>query len=683
MKRYTLCLSITLTLATGIHAGNNKVPRVQVKEWGPEFEGIKNLYGQAVADRSNLAQLREKHIALFEQEEKKPQPNYLSLTRGITSDTIDYINNMVAETIAKLGPPPVPFSLFTMGSMARDESGFFTDLEVGILVQQKTPAVQKYFAQFAQILADRLYLLGEHPAVQGKGLRIDEADNAPAHMKWFARYASPTQMQNLDEIANDLEKRKELTPKEGSRIFLATPKEFAGYLDANIEEHLKGDFENFRNVLYKEEQAAWKREQKKPAAQRRTLEEIKLEVRNAYSALLKPLYGYELKVLKSLLGLTRNLRHLYGDKALFDRFVTESKKYLDGPASESHAVYTTRRQEIAFKELLNDMQKFITDPSAPVQGKLDDDLDIKRRLYRWPEQVLTNLSYWYALGTQNGEEILQELVSRGLFDPKLAQQTRALLNYATGLRLKEQAVLRKQGKTVPMSMEEWQDQKEKMTQELEYLKAGEAFALKMLPPLKTVTRDAKGNIDKIQATQAAEILMKRDLIHAKVLEKQVELASFDKLKPNETFSIIKPKDVEQLQTIYLPILNELFLRAQAFATGDTKAFSSSREEFFANHPYLKPITPPNQANAAPTSKPTLLPQPNRTTQPATPALLPRPKPTTQSPAINTTTPDDEARIAALRAVARKALSLNPVERKQALEARAELHEIEKRKALKG
>ena len=670
MKRMTLLFNIiSLLLLASAQATNSSVPRVQVRNWGPEFEGIKNLYGQAVADRSNLAQLREKHIALFEQEDEKAQPNYLALTPGITADTIDYVNSMIAQTVAKLGPSPVPFSLFTMGSMARDESGFFTDLEIGILVQQKTPAVQEYFTKFAQILADRLYLLGEHPAVQGKGLRIDEADNAPAHMKWFARYASPTQMQDLNEVATNLEKRKELTPREGSRIFLATPQEFASYLDANVEERLKGDFDNFREVLYKEEQAAWKREQKKPAAQRITLEEIKLEVRNAYKELLKPLYGYELKVLKSLLGLTRNLRHLYGDKTIFDRFVTESQKYLNGPASEPHSLYKTRRQEIAINELLGDMNKFISDPSAPVQGKLDDDIDIKRRLYRWPEQILTNLRYWYDLKTQNGEAIIQELLSRGLFDPKLAQQTRDLLNYATGLRLREQAALRKQGKTVPLSLEEWQDQKDKMLTELEYLKAGEAFALKMLPPLKTVTRDAKGNIDRIQAAQASEILMKRDLIHAKVLEKQVELASFDKLKPNEADSIIQPQDVEKLQSIYLPILNELFLRAQAFVTGDSKAFSVPREEFFKNHPDLKPI---------------IASQAVKISQPSTPAkqatnLFQQPS-LSQPTQINQPTTSDTStaqQIAALKILAGKILSLNPDERKKAAEARTELMKLKR------
>ena len=616
------------------------VPRVRVREWGPEFEGVKKLYGQAVADRSNLAQLREEHIAKFEQEEKKANPDYLSLTPAITSDTINYINGMIQETIAKAGPPPTPFSLFTMGSMARDESGFYTDLEVGVLGDKKTETVKNYFEKFAQILADRLYLLGEHPAVQGKGLRIDEADNAPLHMKWFARYASPTQMQNLNEIAIRLGKIKELKPSEGSRIFLATPEEFASYLDPHIEDKINDQQKLFSKAMRDLQDEAWKRELQKPIAQRRSRAEVTKEVREAYTALLKPLFGYEMKVLKSLLGLTRNLRHLYGDEGIFNRFIAESNKVLAGPAGVAHPNFKNRRQEIVVNELLNDINKFIGDPSAPVHGKLDDDLDIKRRLYRWPEQILTNLSYWYDLGIQNGEQIIQELISRGLLNPQLGQQMRDLLNYATGLRLREQAILRKQGKTVPMSLEEWEKGKEKLEEELAFQRNYEQFALKMQPPLKTVETDKEGNIVAINAKEAGKILAERDLIHAKVLELQVELASYDKLKPLAADSIIQAQDIEKLTTTYLPILNELFMRAQAFILGDTNAFITSRQDFAEQHPDLKLITPIQPSELGTQTSPQLLQEPVQNTENAEapvsiePALTTNVAPTPTVPAIN-------------------------------------------------
>lgn len=589
-----LALGLTAIL---INAASS-VPRVRVREWGPEFEGVKQLYGQSVADRSNLAKLREEHIAKFEQEAAKKEPDYLSLTPGITSDTIDYVNNMVEQTIAKLGPPPTAFSLFTMGSMARDESGFFTDLEVGILVDKKTQEVKKYFEKFAQLLADRLYLLGEHPAVQGKGLRIDEADNAPLHMKWFARYASPTQIENLNEIAIKLGKVKDLKPAEGSRVFLATPEEFAEYLDPkasdNLDKQEKDFFDNIRDL----QREAWDRELKKPENQRRSREQVSREVRETYTALLKPLFGYERKVLKAAIPLTRNLRHLYGDKTVYDRFTALADAILEGPGIVDHPNFSNRRQEIVIGEFTGDINKFIGDPSAPVHGKLDDDLDIKRRLYRWPEQILTNLSYWYNLGTQNGDHTIKELVSRGLMDAELGRKVRDLLNYATGLRLKEQAVLRKQGKTVPMSLEEWQKGKEKLEEELAFQKNYEQFALAMQPPLKVVETDSDGNIVTIKAPNAADILAEQDAIHAKVLELQVELAGYDKLKPLEDNSIIKAEDVEKLKTKYLPLLNELFLRAQAFVKGDRNAFIVPLKEFVRIHPDLKPLTvEPGKLNA--------------------------------------------------------------------------------------
>ncbi len=78
------------------------------------------------------------------------------------------------------------------------------------------------------MLADRFFLLGEHPDVGGKGLRIDEADNAPDHLRWYARYASPEQIVTLEQ--GELGRG----PQAGSRIFVATPQEFADLLDPNL-----------------------------------------------------------------------------------------------------------------------------------------------------------------------------------------------------------------------------------------------------------------------------------------------------------------------------------------------------------------------------------------------------------------------------------------------------------------
>ena len=80
------------------------------------------------------------------------QSNCMQIANKATQATIAYVNQRVAETIKKIGPVPTKFSVFTMGSMARDESGFFTDLEIGILVAKKDPTVLDYFKRFSQVL---------------------------------------------------------------------------------------------------------------------------------------------------------------------------------------------------------------------------------------------------------------------------------------------------------------------------------------------------------------------------------------------------------------------------------------------------------------------------------------------------------------------------------------------------
>ena len=207
--------------------------KVKTREWGPEFTELQNLFGQATQDRKELNDLRQRNIERYFAIRDTQNPNFVNLARDITEETIEYIKKRITQTIIKLGPPPTDFCVFTMGSMARQESGFYTDLEIGILVKEKNIAVIKYFEKFAQQLADRFFLLGEHPDVGGKGFRMDEANNSPAHLHFFARYACEQQAKSL--LRSAIEKREfDKIPYEGSRIFIATPAEFAQHVNPNF-----------------------------------------------------------------------------------------------------------------------------------------------------------------------------------------------------------------------------------------------------------------------------------------------------------------------------------------------------------------------------------------------------------------------------------------------------------------
>ena len=214
------------------------------------------------------------------------------LRKTLLQETIEYIKKRISETIRQLGKPPVDFSIVTMGSMAQQESGLYTDLEIGILVKERNIRVVKYFQNFAQKLSDRFFLLGEHPSVGGKGLRMDEANNSPAHLHFFARYACPEQAKSLLQSA--IEKREfDKIPYEGSRIFLATPQEFAEHINPNF---LDQDMKIPKEIEDRIVEGEIKRALNDPENKNRDIFDITREVKIQVYNLLKPLNSREKQI---------------------------------------------------------------------------------------------------------------------------------------------------------------------------------------------------------------------------------------------------------------------------------------------------------------------------------------------------------------------------------------------------
>lgn len=298
-------LPVNLLKNQKLKTSDGKILNVKTRDWGSDFQEVENTFKQASLDRSKLEDMRQKHMQLYEDAKKQENPDYTRITKMVTQDTIDYVNAISEDIIAKLGPAPTKFSLFSMGSMPRDESGFFTDLEIGIIIEENSPLTQMYFQKFGQILSDRLFVLGEHPEYGGKGLRLDEADNAPYHKQFALRYASEQQtleqnrafLKNSQEILSqkmkeknisqkviddtlslfDLEKgtvsinriKKRLTThgftpqevfkvegellkndpyREGSRLFVASIDRFAEYLDPTLSAREKNIGESEKNL---------------------------------------------------------------------------------------------------------------------------------------------------------------------------------------------------------------------------------------------------------------------------------------------------------------------------------------------------------------------------------------------------------------------------------------------------
>lgn len=529
--------------------------KVVTKDWGDKFSAVKSLFKQASDNRQELKEMREKHIERFEELQKEENPDYKTLTKAITADTIEYLNKRVNRLINKLGPTPTAFSLFSLGSMPRQESGFYTDLEIGILLDKNTPAAQKYFQKLIQLLSDELYLLGEHPDAGGKGLRIDEADNAPSHMRWAFRHASPESARDIlmDSLAKREMGKKFAVPYEGSRIFLVTPERFAQYSDPDFDakEKKKNDFfarkkhSAFERRLIQKE---FKKALKNPAYANLSKKEIHQDVSRYVKDSVRPYSSRERNQVKNTRDLVRNIMHVYGDDRIFDRYMESREKNLSKKTKSVSSLAQNERQSLVIRKLTDDIIRFVGDDKSPIStGVLGDTIDLKRQFYRMPEQILTNLGFYFKLGVQNCQDIAEQLIVRGFFSEQVGQQFKYWMNYATSLRLKEQANVRKQGFAIPTTTDEHEDQLKDLEKEFAALERQHTLAKQI------ASEEAVNELEEKKNSVIKD--MKR-------LKKQA---------PLQSKSVISVEEREKIEG-FLPKCKALFGKTIDFLKGNWKAF---------------------------------------------------------------------------------------------------------------
>ncbi len=520
---------------------------------GNPFTHLANYFSKGQnPDRTQLDTLRNQHFSAINSEAKKASPNYVQLAKNITQDTKNYVNKMIDEEVKRLGKPPCDFSVITLGSMARKESGPVTDLEIGFLIKDKTVKNYQYFYQLSQNLSDRLFLLGEHPDIGGKGLRMDEADNAPPHLRFFARNATNEQTQELLNQAI-MNREWDKIPYEGSRPFLATPEEFASYSQAN--------FTQDKNELFAKKREQYDIELKKAlndpknAKKAKTVEgrkQIENEVHFWINQMYRPFSARELRTANDAgKKLGRNMDLLHGNQAMYNKFIqmreTEFKK------KEKNG--KTIRQNLAKTKMADDVRDIIAKgKSVYATGKLGKTLDIKRELYRFTEQFVTNLGFYHQCKNQNTFDIVHELKDKGILSPALATKMADFIQFTSGLRLKEQAVIKRQGFAAYFDQAEFDEDKEDLEKEIKQLKSSIDYAEK--------------------AKQAPETIAakKRDLVKL-----ETEYTHMLDMAPGK---ILANSDVESLKQKYIPIATEIFKAAQDWTQNKEKlGFVSVPKQF--------------------------------------------------------------------------------------------------------
>ncbi len=517
---------------------------VKTKDWGNELALVSNLFKQRAEDKKSMNELRERNIEAYENMREVGEGNYRELTESISDEIKCWLNQRIAESIEKLGTPPTEFSVFTAGSLARGEAGFITDLEIGFLVKENSPIIQDYFQKLGQILSDRMFLLGEHPDVGGKGLRIDEADNAPVHKKFFHRYADDkaTKKQFQEAILN---RQKDGIPYEGSRVFIQTPETLAKLFGHDKVQTLVDEQFKFYKKN-KDKQFAEIVKMLKEDSKNEFLSEQEIKIKAGYlvEQAYKPWANKEISVAEGFANLGRNLELIYGSDALYQNFLEQREIYLNEAARNPVENFETRREEIALEGMRKEIAKYLKLPDEDNfinNGVLGESIDLKRDLYRFPEQFLTSLGFYYKTSTQNTVGIALELFERGIISEGFKDKLIKLLNGVTEFRLLDQSILRKQGYEIYLDEECYQKEVKELQQEIKGLEK---------------VRDYY-NGTKISTKKILEV--ENDLV-----KKRIELKNLEKVAPDKILSV---SDKDRIEKEYLPLMKEVFEIAELWTKG--------------------------------------------------------------------------------------------------------------------
>jgi len=519
--------------------------KIKTHEWGSKFDVVKNLIGQTSNDKANLAAIRKKYSDEFMRLSAKGTVDMESFLKAVDAENKAYISNIIDEEVRAMGIDPATFSVFTMGSMARAESGLYTDLEIFFVVKEKNILVQYQMEKLAQRMSDRFFRLGEHPYVGGKGLRLDEAGNSPAHPQHFASGLSPEEQKKILRKAI-AERDFKSIPFEGSQMMLVTPEELASYHDKKFTDKLLAvetdtDKESRKLLRRQDFLKAYDILRADPAHKHKSNEELRQQLGEAGHHLYgRPSPKEAQHAVELGTRLMRNCEALYDKAGMFTDYWTMRETIMNGPTVEDNTgKYVSRRQELAGKLMIKDGVEYASDPKFNMStGKLGDMIDLKRELYRIPEQVLTNLGLYFNVGVQNGFDIIKQLVAKGVMDDAFAADAKELMNFAMQMNVKQQAVMKKQGFAIYINQEKY----EKDLADLKVLEAGAQKKIDILNKIKAPSKELN---------KARE----------KLIEVQYKIHDIESVTPGK---ILSNKEVEQIRNRYLPLLAAFYDRVFEF-----------------------------------------------------------------------------------------------------------------------
>ncbi len=532
----------------------------------PKDERFKNIDLQAffsrpenIAKRKELHELRQEYTRRFAAIYNQPNADYVELQKSLTRDLMKWVKQFI-EAAKPNNLSDKDYAFVAFGSAGRLESGIVTDLEGGLVLDEKVPNRHLLGLEFGKKLASAMNGLLGHPIFGEKGFRLDEESNAPAHYAPFVDTSN-----NLGEIicpminAYSLAKtNNEKTfwksyyyPFEGSHVLTASPIDFAEYMRAS-QYNIPKLFQ--LQVSKNTRQSPWYKwgsqflaknmytdnnylkEQIQGSSCGQAMDEATIANWANYFEDLNQ--TNELKVISAFLDLGLNHYMVSGNPELYQRFVREQQKVLD----ENQGALRTKMSKSLLDEVMTKWSQKRLGGEMFVLGKLPMSgvFDIKRHNYRLLSIFLTAMALKHGLMEQNQADIIDALVKRGVFGPELADTMLSLVNHLTKLRWLSQ--IKVQGQ-LEASMDFF-------TQS--------AYQAK-LNALTSTRTSLLSQIKNLVPGSMAELMAKN-----KIAETEQDLALMINLKPLEKDSVLTPEELSYLEKVIIPVQHSLYKRIAAY-----------------------------------------------------------------------------------------------------------------------
>lgn len=452
---------------------------------------VESVIANSVSHRSQLSTIRSNA-----REQLQNGVSAEKVSRHMSDNMGRFVSSLYQEAIDKLGPPPCDYCLVVFGSMARQESGPYPDVDNMLIVEKKTPESLKYFTKVNQYVADRIHRLGEGDALGKAGIRFCPGDLNPSYQRYDFRYSDNPRndfLLSLEQEHNDksqtIENKKiELTnmADEIDRLEkdLATTGdnslkskiddlkfdhrmlgEEIEYKQVELENSKYTQLTKTRELLdksineldfAKQENAATpsKANQDKVDALQRRLEAQQHELKrmegdflggqselfvepslsDATLADLSSYPEYERERIEFLGVVINDSLPVYGNKDLYTQYIA-----LRPSVSSPGATQVKERAEKNIKRSIDGMKNNKVHPQPARDNTLTEMVQIKEELYRFPQALVANLSLMHGVEAKNTFDRIRALRDAGVFDKIYADKLLQTMDQLVKFRILAQS----------------------------------------------------------------------------------------------------------------------------------------------------------------------------------------------------------------------------------------------------